>query len=122
MAEKKTHQWARGFGGGRCVNEGCLARCGTVPVGDPCPRTEHWRVVSDLGPIGSVPTPEQVEQFTTKTSDRRAMMRLAEFYDRYTGGRITPESVGVTEGEAREILRKLTEAYPSMSQWVPPIL
>lgn len=37
----KTHKWA--LGGGRCENEGCFARCSAVPVGDLCPRTEHWR-------------------------------------------------------------------------------
>lgn len=77
-----------------------------------------WGSSDGLGADLGVLTTEQLERFTTKTSERRAMLELAEFHDRYTGGTITPESVGVTEEEAREILRKLTEAYPGLAQWV----
>ncbi len=61
IKKAKTHQWAQRFGGGACTNEGCLAKCGSVPVGDPCPRSEHWwkpRYATSYG----VPPYQKLEQ------------------------------------------------------------
>lgn len=38
----RKHRWKKGFGGGPCTREGCVARSGHVPLGDTCPRTEYW--------------------------------------------------------------------------------
>lgn len=72
----------------------------------------------DINDGGTEITPDQVEQFTTKTGERRAMMKLATFWDRYSSGLTTPEDLGITETEAKEICRKVLEAYPRLRSWM----